>query len=428
MKKNFRRMNECHKNYSIFQVLQFQTQSEFDDRKNAFDYVIVQLPIITCSFAVNHCTAPMEVNDETVAVTDVLPPKYTHVFPFARFNRVQSAVVRQVLDSDRNLVVAAPTGSGKTAFHELAIIRLLINGGNTAKTVFIAPNKALCQQRKLEWERTFGTMGLQVLEVTGDSENSLQMVAQAQIILTTPEKWDALTRTWRRHLFLFGNIRLILVDEVHHLGEDRGATLETVVVRMRILSEVHAARLSQMEDKPTTPAKDRVRIVALSATLPNLGDIGEWLQCDAQHCHFFDDGFRPVPLTMHTLSYGSASNLFLFERSLDERVPDVVKTYSDNKQTLVFCSSKKGTETLAKLLMFRLGTKRPPPGHKPTTPFQPKNNMVIQDAALRDMVARGYAYHHAGLPPDDRAAVEESFLSGRIQVILSYRCVSDGSI
>ena len=58
-----------------------------------------------------------------------------------------------------------------------------------------------------------------VIEVTGDSENhSLQLVAKANIIITTPEKWDSLTRSWRRHLFLFGHIDLILLDEVHFLG------------------------------------------------------------------------------------------------------------------------------------------------------------------------------------------------------------------
>lgn len=113
------------------------------------------------------------------------------------------------------------------------------------------------------------------------------------------------------------------------LGDDRGPTLETVVVRMRLLREVHAAKLEEMEPRPAgSHPRNHVRIVALSATLPNLVDIGDWLKCDSQHCHYFDDGFRPVPLTMHTLTYGSATNnLFLFEKSLDERVPEVIKTH-----------------------------------------------------------------------------------------------------
>lgn len=52
-----------------------------------------------------------------------------------------------------------------------------------------------------------------------------------------PEKWDSLTRSWKDHVFLLGSIDLLLLDEVHHLGDDRGSTLEIVVVRMRLLNQ-----------------------------------------------------------------------------------------------------------------------------------------------------------------------------------------------
>ena len=174
---------------------------------------------------------------DLLRVDAVLPPALRGVFSFTTFNRVQSAVARQVLESDNNMVIAAPTGSGKTALHELAVLRLLMTKGNKLKVVYIAPNKALGQERHRVWSKTFGAVGLQVLEVTGDSENNaLQLVAKANIIVTTPEKWDALTRSWRQNLFLFGNVDLLLLDEVHFLGEDRVPVLETVVVRMRLVS------------------------------------------------------------------------------------------------------------------------------------------------------------------------------------------------
>lgn len=54
-----------------------------------------------------------------------------------------------------------------------------------------------------------------IIELTGDSDmsQSLQHVAKASIIITTPEKWDSITRTWKRHLFLLGSIDLLLIDE-----------------------------------------------------------------------------------------------------------------------------------------------------------------------------------------------------------------------
>jgi ATP-dependent DNA helicase HFM1/MER3 len=60
------------------------------------------------------------------------------------------------------MVIAAPTGSGKTVVHELAILRLLITSADhrDIKCVFIAPNKALCQQRVIEWGKSFGALGL----------------------------------------------------------------------------------------------------------------------------------------------------------------------------------------------------------------------------------------------------------------------------
>lgn len=120
-------------------------------------------------------------------------------------------------------------------------------------------------------------------------QQSLRFVVQASIIITTPEKWDSLTRSWRRHLFLLGVIDLMLIDEIHHLGEERGAVLETVIVRMRILSETYVKKMAaakarnenQTNSADTTVAqKSNVRIIALSATLPNVADIGLWLGCN----------------------------------------------------------------------------------------------------------------------------------------------------
>jgi replicative superfamily II helicase len=92
-----------------------------------------------------------------------------------------------------------------------------------------------------------------------------------------------------------GRIDLLLIDEVHHIHEDRGAILEIVCVRMRTLSQAYKLRTPEKNDQTN------LRIVALSATLPNVSDIGEWLNCSHENVHFFDDTFRPVPLDLHVL-------------------------------------------------------------------------------------------------------------------------------
>ena len=69
---------------------------------------------------------------------------------------------------------------------------------------------------------------------------------------TQPEKWDSITRGWRQHLFLLGTIHLLLIDEVHHIGEDRGPALEMVVVRMRNLNEVYEKRMQDVNKYTTS--------------------------------------------------------------------------------------------------------------------------------------------------------------------------------
>jgi ATP-dependent DNA helicase HFM1/MER3 len=90
-------------------------------------------------------------------------------------------------------VVGAPTGSGKTVVMELAIIRLMmqVQAGTrkSMKVVFIAPNKALCQQKLADFTTKFESFGLIITEVTGDVVNGMRLIAKSSIILTTPEKW-----------------------------------------------------------------------------------------------------------------------------------------------------------------------------------------------------------------------------------------------
>ena len=58
-----------------------------------------------------------------------------------------------------------------------------------------------------------------------------------------PEKWDSLTRSWRQNLCIFSDLNLMLIDEIHHLGDDRGSTLESIVVRMQLLHQLQQEKL-----------------------------------------------------------------------------------------------------------------------------------------------------------------------------------------
>ena len=207
------------------------------------------------------------------------------IFPFQLFNAVQSRCFDSAYRSNYNLVVMAPTGSGKTVVLELAICRMIeCFEMNQYKIVYMAPTKSLCSERQRDWQIKFAALNLKSAELTGDtSQEQLKHVQTANIIITTPEKWDSMTRKWKDHARLMQLVKLFLIDEVHILKDNRGATLEAVVSRMK-------------------SAGSGVRFLALSATTPNSADVAAWLGKDylnqdlpAQR-EVFSEEFRPVKL------------------------------------------------------------------------------------------------------------------------------------
>lgn len=237
-----------------------------------------------------------------IPVSDICEQQRS-LFNFPLFNAIQSKCFHTVYNTNENLVLSAPTGSGKTVVMELAICRVL----NTLKderfkVVYQAPTKSLCAERFRDWNRKFSTLGLQCAELTGDTDHTqLRSVQNSQIIITTPEKWDSMTRKWKDHIRLMQLVKLFLIDEVHILKESRGATLEVVVSRMKNIGS-------------------NVRFVALSATVPNSEDIATWLGKDATtqhlpaHREHFGEDFRPVKLQKFVYGYQSNGNDFAFDK------------------------------------------------------------------------------------------------------------------
>lgn len=91
--------------------------------------------------------------------------------------------------------------------------------------------KSLCEERLVDWHKKFSSFGLNCISVTGDSDNvDFQSLCNHNLVITTPEKWDSLTRKWKDNVQLVNMVKLFMIDEVHLLNEDnRGATLEAIV-------------------------------------------------------------------------------------------------------------------------------------------------------------------------------------------------------
>uniref|UniRef100_A0A3Q3IGD2 DNA 3'-5' helicase n=1 Tax=Monopterus albus TaxID=43700 RepID=A0A3Q3IGD2_MONAL len=330
-------------------------------------------------------------------------------FPF--FNCVQSKALDDVLYTGKNFVACAPTGSGKTVLFELAIIRLLMETSEPWRDVkaVYAPIKALCSQCFENWKKKFGPLGLSCKELTGDTEiDDFFEIQDSHIILTTPEKWDSMTRKWKDNCLL-QLVRLFLIDEVHVVKDaTRGATLEVVVSRMKA---VHAYRTAQ-----NPKAGPSMRFVAVSATIPNISDISEWLSNDSgpATCLEMDETHRPVKLRKVVLGFPCSSNQteFKFDLSLNYKMANIIQTYSDQKPALVFCSTRKGAQqsaaVLAKDARFIMSIE-----HKQLIKYA---NSIL-DSKLRDLVMLGVGYHHAGVDLSDRKLIEEAFTLGDLPVL-----------
>lgn len=346
--------------------------------------------------------APPMVQGVQLVSLNELPDRLKSVFRHPLFNAIQSKCFATAYKSNDNLVVSAPTGGGKTAILEMAICRL-VSGYQTDqyKIVYMAPTKSLCSERQRDWQAKFAALDLQCAELTGDTEHSqLRNVQSASIVITTPEKWDSMTRKWKDHAKLMQMVKLFLIDEVQILKDSRGATLEAVVSRMKSVGS-------------------NVRFVALSATVPNVDDIATWLGKDSTNQHLpaprekFGEEFRPVRLQKHVIGLLYKGNDFGFEGVCDPKLPDIIANYSHKKPIMVFCITRNSTVNTAKLLANVWASKGPRDRYWEG----PTQRIAVQDPELKKTLASGVAFHHAGLEGYDRHAVEKGFLEGQVNVI-----------
>ncbi|TIB74309.1 hypothetical protein E3Q23_02738 [Wallemia mellicola] len=375
--------------------------------------------------AVSHNKPPLEnftneqVNYSHFVPVSALDVIYAPIFTFSHFNAVQTRCYDEIIKTDTNVVVAAPTGCGKTVILELAIIKMLEGKRNqmpsttarNMKAIYLAPTRALCSEKTRDWQAKFNSINLSVKEITGDlpfdAQSNIMDFLHADIVVTTPEKWDSLTRRWNDNPTLFNQIKLVLIDEVHLLNELRGSTLEVLVSRMRVLG-------------------DSIRYIAVSATAPNAGDIGEWLDSTKKAKVFeFDESYRPVQVERHVYSYKrNVSNDFAFDSMLNFKLYDILAKHMEGKPALIFCptrkSALKAAETIANNLKVIINRRGNVPWQRPNI------NTSFRNTSLSRIVDYGVAIHHAGMDLDDRKSVEMLFLQGVIRVVVSTTTLAQG--
>jgi DEAD/DEAH box helicase len=159
-------------------------------------------------------------------VTEVMDPLCAKAFAGSEsLNPMQSTVFDVAYNHRDNMLVCAPTGAGKTNVAMLAVVAHfrdvgLIPGGRSIETgpkiVYIAPMKALAQEVVEKFSSKLKDLRLIVRELTGDMQLTRAEADSANIIVTTPEKWDVVTRKAGNEGNALGNqCGLLIIDEVH---------------------------------------------------------------------------------------------------------------------------------------------------------------------------------------------------------------------
>ncbi|PMD25163.1 Sec63-domain-containing protein [Hyaloscypha hepaticicola] len=359
-----------------------------------------------------------EPSDRDIPITEM--PEWARV-PFSsasKLNKIQSKCFPQAFNDDGNMLICAPTGSGKTNVGMLTILREIGKNRNLEtgeinldafKIVYIAPLKALVQEQVGNFGARLKPYGIQVSELTGDRQLTKQQIADTQIIVTTPEKWDVITRK-ATDLSYTNLVRLIIIDEIHLLHDDRGPVLESIVSRT----------IRKMEQ-----TGDPVRLVGLSATLPNYRDVASFLRVDpAKGMFHFDGSYRPCPLRQEFVGITEKKAIKQLKTMNDVTYTKVLEHVGTNRnQMIIFVHSRKETSKTARYIrdkaleMETIGQiLRSDAGSRETLSAEAES---VNDRELKDLLPYGFGIHHAGMSRPDRTSVEDLFNEGLIQVLVS---------
>lgn len=360
-----------------------------------------------------------DVQGNALVPVDRLPPWARPAFPgTARFNKMQSSTYDSAFASLENMLVCAPTGAGKTNVAMLATVKALenvlqgANGEGEATTaplvVYIAPMKALVAEVVGNFTKRLEPLGVTVRELTGDVGLSAQELRRSHVVVSTPEKWDIVSRKGGVGS-LSAAIQLLIIDEIHLLNDPRGPVLESIVARSR---------------RSFIPNRAKTRILGLSATLPNYRDVAEFLDVrESKGLFAFDATFRPCPLQQCFMGISHKKPLKRFQLQNSLAYERTLHQMQNSEQVIVFVHSRKETAATCEYFIQRAIEEEATdhflkPGTASHEIIQTElSNVGSKD--LREIMEYGLAIHHAGLTRSDRELVEALFEKGHIRVLLS---------
>lgn len=181
------------------------------------------------------------------------------------FRPIQNDAIVHMITSPSDLILSAPTASGKTEAAFLPIISQIADKGkNSVKILYVSPLKALINDQFERVEALCRHIDFPITKWHGDASGSKKTALiknPAGILLITPESIEALFLNKKEYLqALFSSLEYIVIDEVHSfIGNERGTQLKSLISRLEYTLAIQ-------------PYK-----IALSATISNLSDIAKWL-------------------------------------------------------------------------------------------------------------------------------------------------------
>ena len=322
---------------------------------------------------------------------------------FSYFNPMQTQIFYCLYHTSSNVLLGSPTGSGKTVAAELAMWWAFRERPG-CKVVYIAPMKALVRERVGDWRsRLTRQMGLQLVELTGDNTPDTQSIRNADIIVTTPEKWDGISRSWQSRDYV-RKVGLVIIDEIHLLGGDRGPILEIIVSRMNYIA---------------VQTKQQVRIVGMSTACANAMDLANWLGVK-EGLFNFRHSVRPVPLEIFIDGFPEQRGFCPLMQTMNRPTFLAIKSHSLDKPVIVFVPSRRQTRLTARDLINFCGMEDNPRRFLKMSEEDLQVHLErAHDESLREALCFGIGLHHAGLVESDRQLSEELFANNRIQILIA---------
>ncbi|KAG4305915.1 hypothetical protein PORY_000825 [Pneumocystis oryctolagi] len=344
---------------------------------------------------------------------------------YQTLNYIQSLIYPVAYGTNENMLICAPTGTGKTDIAILAIMQVISQFSrpspheqprfkdfkvdkNEFKVIYVAPMKALASEIVRKIKKRLSWINIQVRELTGDMQLKKSEVISTQILVTTPEKWDIITRKSSGDTELIQKVKLLILDEIHMLHDERGTVIETLVARTQRYVESN---------------QTMIRIIGLSATLPNYVDVAKFLGVNCYRgLFYFSNQFRSVPLEQHFLGVKGKPGSKLSSDNIDlatyEKVIQLVK---NNHQVMVFTHARKETiKTARALLNSALNDGYEDlfnPSNHIQYPFFKKDISKSKNKEMRDLLEKCFGIHNAGMLKSDRNMIEKYFSSGIIKVL-----------